>query len=342
MLLVNPRLLPIATLAHDADVAVNLDELSRRESDARALFDKGVLPSIGCEIEVTWSSIYPEVADEFFGPADRLGRRPIRYSDLDEDQQRKFNSFCDHYDAINVPRYQRTHDAGIPKGEDAYWEFAHNPTYDHRTLSEEVELLYRERLIPEDAEHSLHVTLGNIANKGAGASFILSGLELLHVSPQRVQSAIRPSRYGTNMSWARRGKDGIRERPARDLSLGSSVAVEMRSLTANSSEHTAEVLRTAQMLGSILLTYRKQDASMPIGIESIRELWPEFRDSLKQLWTARGLPSSSWGTPQYNRSRWVTWAQCLADRDQAGTLERQTVDTIKKIVDEVESVVRSI
>jgi hypothetical protein len=96
------------------------------------------------------------------------------------------------------------------------------------------------------------------------------------------------------MSWARRGNDGIRERPSRDLELGSQVASEMRSLTANSSVHTTEVLRSAQMLGALLLTYRRPDSKIPSGIVSIKELWPEFRDSLKQLWTARGLPSSSW------------------------------------------------
>lgn len=324
------RLASIEWLQGQTGLDVDLSGLEHQEQQAQLLQAQGVLPTIGCEVEVKWSSLFPELAREYFGEPDELGRLPVRFQDLPESRQREFDEKCTELDRTFKPRYEATERAGIPKGNDAFWEFANAPTYHWQTLATEVGQLMQGEFIPEGHDHSFHITLGGVAAEGGGMSLILSGLELLEVTPERIMVAVEGNRLGTRTAWDRRGADGVRNR-ANNLALGETTATELRTLTVKNQQQVETLLSTAQTLTVVLAAYRSRATGR---VPALVQLWPEYRSALRSLWEARGLPVESWGKPQNNPTPWLGWAACLSARNEVGSLEEHTIGVMREIVTE--------
>lgn len=330
------RLRPIEWLVEQTGCQLDLIRLDKQEVEAKRIHDlHGITPTIGCEIEIKQSSLMPALMSEYFGAPDDGGRYKRKYADLPAASRQQFDAICDDFDTVTLPKYQATLAAGIPQGNDAYWEFANAPTYNHTTLAAETGLLFDAGLIPIGYEHSLHVTLGGVGAKGGGMALVLAGLELLYVPPARIVAATWENRFGAHSSWARRGKDGLRNRDASVLTLDHKTGTELRTLTASSAEHTAQVLRTAQLLTSALMAYRKCDATSLKSVQAIGAFWPIYRTSIKELWLARGLPAASWGSPSKNPTSWLQWSECLKSRTDDTSHEYRVTHCINSIADEV-------
>lgn len=330
--IIEARLQPIVWLAEQNGSQLDIDTLNAQELAAKRISGKyGVLPSIGCEIEVKRSALQPEFIAGFLGEQDELGFHERSYSSLSGAEKQQFSAICTEYDNQNLPRYEATRAAGIPKGKDAFWEFANAPAYSWRTLAAEVNLLFDAGLVPAGYRHSLHVTLGGAEPGNGGMAMILSGLELLYVSPERIRSATVPGRYGVRNTWARRGDDGMKERFPSELSLGHTTGTEFRSLEVSSDEHASQIFHTSQILTGVLLAYRKRKESIPGAVAELASLWPVYRAAIKTLWSVRGLPQESWGEPHRNPVSWLGWAACLELRDNQSEPESIAVDQVKSV-----------
>jgi hypothetical protein len=329
----NDRLEPIAYLSETYSIETDYESLAARESWAKTIHDEyGILPTIGCEIEVKLSALYPGLLEEYFGPQDEYGHYAVSYQDLAPEKRQELDRRTAIFEREKKPAYQEVwQQAGIPKGKDAFWEFAHSPSYAWQTLAAEVNMLFAADLIPDDKEHSLHVTQAVDAT-GGGMALVLSGLELCYVSPERIAAATIYNRYDKRSGWARKGRDGQRTPPSDQLRLGASVATEFRTLTVSSAVQAKAILQTAQMLSSVLLAFRqRQETTSPV-IREMASFWPSYRKSLYGLWNERKLPIASWGHPAENPEPWLGWAACLTERAASGSPETDLVCRIGSLV----------
>ncbi len=322
---VHPRVATVQNLTKLYGQEFNLLELSDSEFHAQALREKtGCLPTIGCEVEVKWSSLFPEVAERFFGAPNKYGQFATSYHDLSPDLKTELDEICKEKDAVMIPRFQATKQAGIPKGNDAYWEFANSPAYSNRTLSAEVEILRDQGFIPRGYDHSLHITLGDISSKGGGVALILCGLELMYANPDRLEAATIPNRYGGATAWSRRGNDGLRDRHVNDLSLGSECASELRTLSVNDQSDISSIFLSAQIFGALLAEYRKNLTNNPSECRG-RNSWSRFRLLARQAIESAGLPVKSWGVPHRNKDKWTRWADFISLREDESSVAYELI-----------------
>lgn len=323
----------IEWLADAYNLSLDFDGLKQTELKAQEQNNtNGLPPTIGCEIEVNHSTVFPQLIDEYFGEKDERGVRSSSYRDLPAQDKQAFDAELKTLSEPILPEYQATREHGIPKGKDCFWEFANKPTYSWSTLAAEVDLLYRAELIPDKHEHSLHVTLGNVSPAGGGMSLILSGLELSFVQPSRIERATRHHHADKRSAWARRGDEGLRKRTGIELRLGAKVATELRTLTVSSPTQAKDIFMKSQLLTTVLCAFRQRQQSSDSHTKALGKLWPEYRSLIKGLWEERGLPVESWGKPYENREKWLGWAACIAARGVSGTLESQVVRDVDQIV----------
>lgn len=332
------RLRPVEWLNGYTDSEVDILALDQKERRAEYIHKTyGVLPTIGCEVEVKFSSLFPEEATYFFGEKNEYGEFTTKYAQLSPEKKAELDSLSRTFNNVLVPLYEATIQAGIPKGRDAFWEFANAPAYSWQTLAAELGSLMCYGLIPQDHDHSLHVTLGNVESGRGGMCLVLSGLELMHSNPQRLLVATESNRYGGSVAWARRGQEGIRNRTPADLKLGHTTAVELRTLTVSNSEQATEILKDAQVLAAILTAFRLRMHTKSSTIHEIAQQWPVFRDHLKQLWGDYNVPAESWGVPHRNKLPWQQWAQCIEHARKPESVEAKSVEVVKGFVSQTEA-----
>lgn len=336
------RMVPLYWLAEQTgEDALEIDRVSEREQAARVTHERlGILPTIGCEVEVSWAALHPDLISQYFSdldPSKTYSTMSQMIRDLPAARREEFVAHRKEVDAANNERYLKTIEIGIPRGKDPYWEFANAPAYAWSTLAKEVDLLMDAQLIPLETQHPMHITLGGVSTKGGGPQIILPGLELLGVAPERIEGATKCTSY----SWAQResSKGGVRERQTYNIGLGQKIATEFRTLTTAKHEDHQTMLRAAQMLGAVLLCRRSACDEQDAAVIEIGGLWSEYRDIMVELWNSNDLPSDdSWGVPSVNPDVWLAWAECLARKTQIGTQEQQAVQAIRGIVDAAENV----
>lgn len=317
---VRDRLEPIMLLADEYGLLIDSERIYSAESSALEHYvSHDVVPTIGCEVEIKWSALFPEIAKDFFGEPDRHGRYPFRFESLPEDRKELLNEFCASQDEIWIPKYKFTEEIGIPKGNDAYWEFANSPAYSHQTLSTELDILIEAGLIPADKEHSLHVTLGDLATKGGGVHLMLANLEMMYANPARIEMAVLGNRYRGSNTWARRGNDGVRSRHPAELKLGSSSASEIRTLSMGEHADHKEILRSSQLHGAILKAYRSRLETQDSVIDELSILWQRLRGLAREAILSTDLPLRSWGKPHLNKDKWLRWAEYISSRHDEGS-----------------------
>lgn len=331
------RLKPIETLSDMVESPADVNGLLLGEFAAGKMFEgHGLPPTVGCEVEVKWSSLFPELAHKYFGEQDIYGKFERKYRDLSDDQKSELDELSKFLDRTLKPRYESTVIMGIPAGSDAYWEFANAPTYHWKTLATEVGLLFDVGLIPTGYDHSLHVTVGGLRESGGGMGLILAGLELQFVSAERILHPTIENNFGTAISWDRRGHDGLRERHIGELALGQTIATEMRTLTVSSKDDAHQILKSSQMLAACLCAYRlrKQDSSDAVQV--LATYWTQYRELMRNIFDVSELPIASWGTPRYNPDHWRKWADTIDARGQLDNYTNQIIRQIEDTVTQVE------
>ena len=334
------RLKPLEMLSHEYGVDVDVDGLMEFENSAHEVRSRtGCLPTIGCEVEIKWSSIFPDIALEYFGEPDKYGKYSTRYVDLSKDRQNELDSLCKELDEEMKPRYEATLEAGIPVGDDAYWEFANSPTFSYRTLSKEVDLLKSGGLIPAGQNHSLHVTLGDLSTKGGGVSLILTALEVMYANPTRIEEAVFANRFGGASSWARRGRDGVRSRHVNDLALDAVEACELRTLSVRDESNVDDIFGFSQLFGAVLLGYRIRSHRSTEMANDLSLLWPKIRSLSREAILSADLPYESWGMPHRNKQKWMTWAEYISHRDHPDSHVGDIITELKSIEDKARQII---
>lgn len=284
----------------------NQEQLTLRHYEEKAE-DAGSL-TIGCEIEVRWRHYFPELWEKY-------NMENVPYSRMDRQQQYDLSYDCDVLERELIPRLALTEAAGIPKGRDKYYEFAHSPVYHPYTLSIEVGLLKKLGLIPKGIKHSLQITIGGLGHS-RDTGLMLMALELLgYTSPERILSAADSDKA---LAWGRKGRAGLRERDGTLLSLGAEKAIELRTLELPVTDREIGELfaRTSLMANAINGVNEKQFMK-----------WLNIVDELEQLGHWHNIDVwSNWGPPYQNPEIWKDFASKLPLIDNT---------RLKELVDEL-------
>lgn len=333
------RLNPLSILSTQSGASLDLEPLIAAEQQAHRFHDEvQILPTIGCEVEVMFPTLHPEASQRLFGNPYQHGRM-MSFKGLVARLEGEERLEYQRLDASLKPRYQATLEAGMPKGNDAYWEFANSPAFDWKTLEAELDFLMDDGLIPVGHEHAMHITLGGIEIGTGGPHMILGGLELMHVPPERIR------RGAQGLGWSRRTwngeANGLRPRSSDILALGATAAMEFRTLSTDSKESHGASLRSAQLLGSMLLARRQsRDGAPQPAIRELGDLWPEYCEDLRLLWERSGLPvGNTWGSAKSNSGVWNMWAGCLDQRDDTSSASAETVDAIEQKLHSAEAII---
>ncbi len=339
------RLHPIQWLADQAQSEIDIEQLKVDETRAQEIKEKfTILPTIGCEVEVSWASLRADLIKEFFSDLDpnkTYTTMRAMVCDLSPERREEFEQRKAEADALMAPLYQATIENGIPKGKDPYWEFANQPTYSWKTLASEVDLLMNTGLIPEGKQHAMHVTLGGVMMQGHGPQIILPGLELLGIPAERITAATKSKMH----SWARRNSHsgGVRGRLEQSLELDQPGATEFRTLATAKPEDHQTIFQAAQMLGTVLLCHRSSVNTDNSTVIEIGKQWQAYRDAMTDLWDERGLPTdNSWSSPYDKPEVWRGWAECLDRRDQEDSPEQETLKAIKGVVTQTECLIEEL
>lgn len=252
------------------------------------------LPTIGIEIELPWRTIMRRVDSE---AADILQDSGGFFALESLERQRVQQGF----DAVDVQYKDLV--AGcfgddIAEKHDGYREFAFNPKHHHQDITEVARGLYEKGVLQDGEVYPLHVTLGGLsAKKGSWA--VLMAAELSGGA-----SGARMRQIGT---WSQKGEAGIRQRSARELSLGASVAIEMRSLEARSLSQLGHVLQVAQTAGGVLLHKLSGDTARA-------KQWHELRSCMVEAAEQKDIDARvKWPNPQICRTPWTQIAAALDD-----------------------------
>ncbi len=174
--------------------------------------------SIGIEIEVKFRYYFPEIFKEYF-----IDKKWDEYNDIEKEI---ISSKIETNEKVLLPLLESTVIAGIPKGNDKYWEFAFNPVNDLTLLYYQIEILKSNNLIPE-GEHSLHISIGGL-KPDKKLYHILMILELLFLKKERILSGF-DFKKKMNGTWAKKGRAGIFPKFKSDL-IDSEIGSELRTL----------------------------------------------------------------------------------------------------------------
>lgn len=211
-------------------------------------------------------------------------------------------------------KYFHTRRAGIPSGNDAFWEFAHAPSNHYLTLSREVQWLAQQNYIPQEhGRHSLHLTLGGITSVGTQGreAFVLArALEATGWSTTGGR-IMRPYLLKQH-AWNHKGQAGVNERGF-GVELGAKNAIEIRTLQLQTLSGLNRTLASAQYLGAALMAYQEwMDPSTPKSESDplaqsksqLAQTWNTFSLRLQSLFNKYGLssPNLPW-LPPYGEDR---------------------------------------
>jgi hypothetical protein len=269
--------------------------------------------TIGVEVEVRFSSYFPQLFDEY-----RLDLKP--YSTLTPHQQTDFLRKLAPLEQPLQQKLLKSVECGVPKGKDRYWEFATRPAFHPDLIADELNLLRQAGLIPWTHCHSLHVTIGGLW-MGKTAGMLLMILELLgYTSKARIMSGVDPKRA---VSWSRKGRAGMRQRIT-DLEYDSNVAVELRTLELpGTHQDTQWLLYVTWLLAECL---RRPD---------LRDIWDTILAAAISLIPDMDI-TSNWGPGYENVDKWIKFADTIEHVD-SNHLRNVVKRTIKeRIIDNPE------
>ncbi len=277
-------------------------------------------PTIGCEIELRWTDLFPDLAEKFLGKPDEQGMFPTWLEDLSQEKQKELQAQIDQRRQEVLPIYQSLESLGIPAGKDSVWEFAFLPTYSAQLAAAEVGLLFSSDVIPE-ANNPLHITLGGLAVDDQTFGYITMFTEIFGSTGQRIREGIPPQDGPqVNVRWARKLSSGGWA-PRHSYEFGHpqiNSGIEMRSLVASSAEQTHQTLLIAQSLGSAALQHE----------QGFPYTWDGLSYLAKSILNKAGLPNTTWRSPADRPEIWQTWASVLDDRSTVANLREEVLDAL--------------
>lgn len=257
---------------------------------------------IGIEIEVKFSSYFPSLWKEF-----DLERRG--FASLSRDEMQTFSTRCSAIEEDLLPKLHATVAAGVPRGNDRYWEFALDPAHDVSLLVDQVELMTQAGVLPRDRRHSLQITIGDI--KASPDVFYLAMLlELQTIDSERIAYGIEQTQKTIFTGWARKGRSGVFEKGAADLKHGSQVACELRPLQLPVERADFERLMADVSWGANAIAAKQ--GVRPLSDSEGLERWNRFVTDAKQALKDHGLPDKNWGCSQtIDKAAWLGFGEQL-------------------------------
>ena len=323
-----PRVKTIANLQnqffhHDAE---ELQRLNGVESSQLP-----IVPTIGAEVEVTWSSMFPKQAERWFADGKT-------WDDFSKDEIEEFDVLCSALDEEVLPTFYAVQRAGVPKGKDSYWEFANQPTRSYQTLAREIGMLMSSNVgvIPVNNNLPMHITLGNITYE-SGVFYVLSAAEITGgTTGNRIRSATI-NRHVLDRNWARKGPSGLYVRAPGEL-VNANDGCEMRTFVADSPEQVKETLRTTQLLGTALNGFREYKAGSKTEVNQRLWLsWKRLVQATKTTFLEAGLEdvNKKW-MPPYDRTKpWKELADFI-DEVSDESIKNSYSNVVRHIVYDIE------
>lgn len=286
--------------AHAADVCAALGSRMKAEWDPTDSI-AGVIP-IGIEIEVKFSEFFPEIWRAF-----GLECRGVRSMSAAELQS--FSECCTLAEAPVLKLLHETVVAGVPRGNDRWWEFALDPVHDVALLFDQVVLLSACGALPRNRPHSLQVTLGDIA-PCPDVYYLAMLLELRTVDQARIDYGLSQAENTIFTGWARKGRAGVYEKVGMDLKHGSVVGCELRALQLPTDDETLlQLLREASWAANVIAG--KQGARARSAPEA-EERWAEFVHDARSALKFHGLPDRNWSNGErIDQAAWRGFAAHL-------------------------------
>lgn len=264
---------------------------------------------IGIEIEVPWRSYFPSLWTEF-------GLAHLPFARLAPADALALTQRCTELERDLLPRLQACVAAGVPRGNDRYWEFAHRPVHDAALLLDQVGLLTAAGLLPRDRAHSLQVTVGDLA-PGADLYYLAMLLEVRHVTGERLVQGLAAARHGPIFTgWARKGRAGILRKTASDLQHGSVVASELRMLQLPTDAAEFRGLMATLVCGVKAIVATRQ------GLDTVATRgWRRTVTLAREVLREHGLADCNWsaeaGAAAIDHRSWARFVDAL------GAMRRQ-------------------
>ena len=237
--------------------------------------------SMGLEIEVPWSSYFPQLWDKY-----DLANRKV-YS-LPKNELNQLGLECAEIEKTLLPRLQQSVECGVPRGNDRYWEFALRPACQAHLLVQQVELLTQAGLLPRDKKHSLQVTIGGIAPCKSLYKLAML-LEVEFVDADRIRSGIDQMGSTIHTGWGRKGRAGVHLKSANELQGGAQVASELRMLQLPQNERDFASLMATVEFGANAIMDLREGLSTEAAVQ-----WQKFESATTQILFDHGLPDANW------------------------------------------------
>jgi hypothetical protein len=263
---------------------------------------------LGLEIEVAWSSFFPNEYQEWFIRDGQLRT----YWEFSTTEQITFSKLCTKLDARMYPILQElTLAYNLAVGKDAYHEFVLPPMQNPEWICKILRDLTKNGWLPHPVyqPHSLHITLGELT-EGEDFGIFIIALEILSgVTPARIHNGIHTQDSKYSAGWARRGSAGYKVRPKSELSLGANTGIEIRTLilppTLNEQQ---DLIYFTSLFGTYLLN---PNAWSPL----IRDRWLAIKSEIEWVLKRYHLPKrESWWNPSENPETWAQYGKLLEDQ----------------------------
>ena len=256
--------------------------------------------SIVIEIEVPWSSYFPNLWSEFC-----LEQRKI--SALSAAELADLSTRCAVLERDILPRLHKTVECGIPRGNDRHWEFSMRPVHSASLLVEQVRLLTAAGLLPRDRKHSLHITLGDIP-RCEPLYYLGMLLELEFVEPQRIRDGIAQTRNVIHTGWTRKGLAGIVEKGSTELEGGATCASELRMLQLPQTDaESARLMNMVQWGANAIADLRGGRDTQAA------QTWQSLQFTAVRMLHRHGLPAENWSRNGQNYEAWSRFADAMPE-----------------------------
>jgi hypothetical protein len=258
-------------------------------------------PLIGLEVEVKWSSFFPELAARFF----RDGRT---YMDLNPDEIRCLTEAMKEVEGAVYDKLNAGLEAGLLRGRDRWWEHVLPATTEPQVAIEILNCMTDSGLLPQ-GQHALHLTVGTVKHS-RDLYFALLAMELIGSDRDRILSGFHRTHENLVAGWAKKGRAGIFVKKDWDLKHEPE-AVELRTVFLDNRDQGFETLLT--------IAYKacKGVADIQHGVESNQtHAFRIFRDAAHVQLQAHGLPDCNWEKPHQNPDVWRKFADAIASIKQ--------------------------
>ncbi len=204
-------------------------------------FPHPLLPTVGIEIELPHRELDPNLS--FVMP------RGTDYDQLYDSKREQADQIFDGIDNTWRPRMTDLAEAGLIIGDDSFSELIFPPYYSSNELNQLVSYLYEAGLVPNGRELPLHITLGGIdaSSEPLHLQRLARMVELLDGTTDR---RLHEPLMGSMSHWVQKDKRGYLERRPSELAGDEHSGVELRALSARSSEQLTKVTWRAQWMGA--------------------------------------------------------------------------------------------